>query len=90
MLSKKILYFLFCILFFSVAINLIVKSRTTVAAATTLDVFGGQSAANDPGDWPTVGANAARSSWNSEEVPGQLRPVWYKQFEPYIPRRFRS
>ena len=36
-------------------------------------------------EWPTVAANAQRTSWTPEEVRGQLRPEWYKPFEPYIP-----
>ena len=35
--------------------------------------------------WSMLGANPERTSWVPEEVPGQLKPLWYKQFEPYIP-----
>ncbi len=38
-------------------------------------------------DWPMAGANPQRTSWTPEEVPGTLRPVWYKLFEPYIPQK---
>ncbi|MFC1922174.1 PQQ-binding-like beta-propeller repeat protein [Chloroflexota bacterium] len=36
-------------------------------------------------DWFTVGANPQRTSWTPEQVDGHLNPLWYKQFEPYIP-----
>jgi len=41
----------------------------------------------DPGEnpWVMAGANPERSSWTPEEVTGRLNPIWYKQFEPYIP-----
>jgi hypothetical protein len=35
--------------------------------------------------WSMLGANPERTSWVPEEVPGQLKPLWYKQFEAYIP-----
>lgn len=38
-------------------------------------------------DWPMAAANPQRTSWTPEEVPGTLRPVWYKPFEPYIPQK---
>ncbi len=38
-------------------------------------------------DWPMAGANPERTSWSPEEVRGQLRPVWYKPFEPYISQK---
>jgi outer membrane protein assembly factor BamB len=31
-----------------------------------------------------VGANPARTSWVDHEVPGLLKPIWYKKFESYI------
>jgi outer membrane protein assembly factor BamB len=34
--------------------------------------------------WPMAGANPERTSWIEEEIPGNLKPVWYKTFEPYI------
>ena len=37
--------------------------------------------------WPMPGANPERTSWSPEEVPGQLHPVWYKPFEPYISQK---
>ncbi|MCA9901387.1 MAG: PQQ-like beta-propeller repeat protein [Ardenticatenaceae bacterium] len=36
-------------------------------------------------EWPTVAANPQRTSWTPDEVGGQLRPEWYKPFEPFIP-----
>jgi hypothetical protein len=39
------------------------------------------------GDWPMAAANPQRTSWTSEEVGGQLYPVWYKPIEPYIPQK---
>jgi hypothetical protein len=35
--------------------------------------------------WPMLGANPQRTSWTPEQVDGRLQPLWYKQFEPYIP-----
>lgn len=34
--------------------------------------------------WPMAGANIERTSWTPEEVRGDLEPVWYKIFEPYL------
>ena len=31
-----------------------------------------------------AGANPQRTSWNAEEVRGQLKPIWYRPIEPYI------
>ena len=36
-------------------------------------------------EWPMVAANPQRTSWTPEEVGGQLRPEWFKPFEPFIP-----
>ncbi len=44
------------------------------------------SGASLPGyDWPMLGANPQRTSWNSEEVRGDLSIEWYRPIEPYIP-----
>jgi outer membrane protein assembly factor BamB len=40
-------------------------------------------------EWPMPGANPQRTSWTPEEVSGQLRPLWYRQFESYINPRFQ-
>ena len=40
---------------------------------------------SDENSWSMLGANIERTSWVPEEVSGQLKPQWYKQFEPYIP-----
>jgi hypothetical protein len=37
--------------------------------------------------WPMAGANPERTSWTSEEVRGELKPLWYKPFEPYISQK---
>jgi hypothetical protein len=44
---------------------------------------------NTPQDnrWAMVGANPQRTSWTSEEVRGNLKPIWFKPFEPYILQR---
>jgi outer membrane protein assembly factor BamB len=34
--------------------------------------------------WPMAGANPQRTSRTQEEVSGNLNPLWYKIFEPYI------
>jgi hypothetical protein len=39
---------------------------------------------NQKPSWPMAGANVERTSWTSEEVRGQLEPIWFKPFEPYI------
>lgn len=36
-------------------------------------------------DWPMLAANPQRTSWNTEEVRGNLRVQWYRPIEPYIP-----
>ena len=38
-------------------------------------------------DWPMAGANPERTSWTPEEVRGELQPLWYKPFEPYISQK---
>lgn len=45
--------------------------------------------AQEPGtaNWYTVAANAQRTSWVSEEVRGNLDPLWYKPFEAYISQK---
>ena len=35
--------------------------------------------------WSMLGANPERTSWVSDEVSGRLKPLWYRQFESYIP-----
>ncbi len=37
--------------------------------------------------WPMAGANPQRTSWTSEEVRGQLHPVWFRPIEPFIPSK---
>jgi hypothetical protein len=54
-------------------------------AATAANSLPQQS--TDPPPWPMVGANPERTSWTPEEVRGNLSPLWYKPFEPYIPQR---
>jgi hypothetical protein len=34
-----------------------------------------------------AGANPQRTSWTAEEVRGELKPLWYKPFEPYISQK---
>ena len=46
-----------------------------------------QSLPTSDGSWPMAGANPERNSWSSEEVPGDLVPVWYRTIEPFIPHR---
>lgn len=36
-------------------------------------------------DWPMLGANPQRTSWNTVEVRGNLYIDWYHPIEPYIP-----
>ena len=35
-------------------------------------------------EWPTVAANPERTSWNNEEISGQLQVQWYRPIEAYI------
>jgi outer membrane protein assembly factor BamB len=37
-------------------------------------------------EWSTVAANPQRTSWTAEEVAGNLRVVWYRPIEAYIPQ----
>jgi hypothetical protein len=41
------------------------------------------------GDWPMAGANPQRTSWNTEEVRGQLHIAWYRAFKPYIAQKIQ-
>jgi outer membrane protein assembly factor BamB len=43
--------------------------------------------ATEDSSWPMAGANPQRTSWTSEEVRGQLQPLWYKPIEAYVPSR---
>jgi outer membrane protein assembly factor BamB len=38
-------------------------------------------------NWYMAGGNPQRTSWTSTEVPGNLRPVWYRPIEAYIPQK---
>ncbi|HEX7976708.1 MAG TPA: PQQ-binding-like beta-propeller repeat protein, partial [Anaerolineales bacterium] len=37
--------------------------------------------------WPMAGANPARTSWTSDEVPGRLKPVWFVRLDAYISQK---
>ena len=37
--------------------------------------------------WSMAGANPERTSWTPTEVPGSLKPVWYRPIEAYIPQK---
>jgi outer membrane protein assembly factor BamB len=50
--------------------------------AATLLLLGSGSRAR--ADWPTLAANPQRTSAVTDEVRGDLGPVWYRPFEPYI------
>ncbi len=41
----------------------------------------------DQTNWAMAGANPERTSWSPEEISGNLKPVWFKPFEPYISQR---
>ena len=47
----------------------------------------GPSAWQNENSWPMAAANPERTSWTAEEVPGNLKPIWYKPIEPYISQR---
>ena len=38
-------------------------------------------------EWPMLAANPERTSFTTEEVWGNLQPVWYRPFEAYIPQK---
>lgn len=69
-LSKLLLGFIACIL--CIGLDVLASG---VFAATEAAVSA---------DWPTVGANPQRTSWTPEEIPGVLRPIWYRPIDPYI------
>src|SRR3974390_1299955 len=50
-------------------------------------IMGSELAAATGAEWPMAGANPQRTSWTPEEVRGQLKPVWYRPIEPYIPQK---
>ena len=66
--------FVFFVLIFTKETNLPLKNNQVSAQTTQTS-------------WYMAGANPQRTSWVSEEVRGQLKPVWYKTIEPYIPRK---
>ena len=51
--------------------------------------FTSEAGVQAPGEagWPMAGANPERTSWTAEEVRGELKPLWYKPFEPYISQK---
>jgi hypothetical protein len=55
--------------------------------AVAIDRAATQAIQVEEASWPMAGANPERSSWTAEEVRGQLQPLWYKRFEPYISQR---
>jgi hypothetical protein len=55
--------------------------------AADIDGLTTQSIQVEGGNWPMVGANPERTSWTAEEVRGELRPLRYKPFEPYISQK---
>src|SRR6266498_891146 len=46
-----------------------------------------ESQVTEEASWSMAGANVERTSWTAEEVRGQLQPLWYKPFEPYISQK---
>ncbi len=49
-----------------------------------LPIISSNQATSDKQTWSMLGANPERTSWVSDEVSDRLKPLWYKQFEPYI------
>jgi hypothetical protein len=43
--------------------------------------------AEGEGGWSMAGANPQRTSWVPEEIRGEVKALWYKPFEPFIPPR---
>jgi hypothetical protein len=61
------------------------KEEISVSLVTYLPIITSHQSTSDKQTWSMPGANPGRTSWVSEEVPGRLKPLWYKQFESYIP-----
>ena len=74
-LKKRILFFLIGM---PALLGLILLGQQGETAVTPV--------AAGSAEWPTVAANPQRTSWTPEEVGGQLRPEWFKPFEPFIPQ----
>jgi outer membrane protein assembly factor BamB len=55
-----------------------------------LPLIGNTNGSSDPShDWPMLAANPQRTSWNLEEVRGNLNVDWYRPIEPYIPYKIQ-
>jgi len=63
-----------------------IPAATTQTSSSTL-IPETAAQVNEEGSWPMAGANLERTSWTAEEVRGELQPVWYKPFEPYISQK---
>ena len=55
--------------------------------AVDIDRTAIQSIQVEEASWAMAGANPERTSWTAEEVRGDLKPLWYKPFEPYISQK---
>ena len=76
----------------SILIFMIVSNSSTVKSEATADFFnylpiiknttGGLTDYSK--DWMMVAANPERSSWNSEEIKGELQVEWYRPIESFI------
>jgi outer membrane protein assembly factor BamB len=86
---KLIVILVFIILIFN-TVGIAVASHTNQESngsyPTYLPVLSNSSSSGSQ-SWYMLGANPERTSWVPEEVPGRLKPLWYKQFESYIPNK---
>ncbi len=74
------------LIFYIVSNSHIVKSEPTADFFTYLPIIknstGGLTEYSQ--DWMMVAANPERTSWNSEEIKGELQVEWYRPIEPFI------
>jgi hypothetical protein len=65
----------------------VAPQESATPTKTFLPLVSTSSLPTSDGSWPMAGANPQRTSWSSEEVLGDLRAVWYRPIEPFIPHR---
>jgi hypothetical protein len=77
--STRILFSFICVL-------LLLGGEDNVNAVQTTSVAVYLPMVSKPAEknWPMAAANPERTSWTPEEVRGNLKPLWYKPFKPYI------
>src|ERR671925_332040 len=71
---------------FVALLSLLINFRAS-DQAVDIDMATTQSIQVAGASWPMAGANPQRTSWTAEEVRGELKPLWYKPFGPYISQK---